>query len=457
MTTYFARDVYLHDGWANDVRLAVNDLGTITSVESGAITQPDDILITGPVIPAMPNCHSHAFQRAFAGLSEFRSSAQDSFWSWRKLMYQFLAQLTPEDVCTITKQLYIEMLKAGYTAVGEFHYLHNDPAGNRYDNRIVMAEQVLRASDQTGIKLTLLPVLYQYAGFGRQEPSAEQGRFILSKDEYLELYQQLTQIQSPHRLKVGIAPHSLRAVDVTDISRLLAEITGDTLCHIHIAEQRPEVEQSVNYSGLRPIEYLFANVEVDSRWSLIHATHLIDSEISAIKQSGAVVGICPTTEASLGDGIINPAVFSANNPIRWAIGSDSHISIDPMEELRLLEYGQRLITQQRVQIVNTENQSNGQTLWRAAVESGAQSIGHGGMLKPGCQADWVVLDSTHPALSAIDTKYLLDAVIFSNRTSNPVQDVYVNGERLIQDGTHPEEEATLYDYTELMKRLMRTI
>ena len=457
MTTYFASDAYLHNGWATEVRITVNDLGTVTAIESDATLQSGDIHLSGPVIPSLPNCHSHAFQRAFAGLSEFRSSTEDSFWSWRTLMYQFLARLTPDDVRIIATQLYIEMLKAGYTAVGEFHYLHNGPGGQRYDSRIEMAEQLVSASELSGIKLTLLPVLYQYAGFGRQEPSANQARFILSLDDYLELFQQLADKQLPNRLQLGVAPHSLRAVDITDIARVLEEIPSDTLCHIHIAEQIPEVEQCKSYSGLRPIEYLYDHVDVEDRWSLIHATHLVDGEIAAIKRSGAVVGICPTTEASLGDGIINPAVFAQANAIPWAIGSDSHISIDPLEELRLLEYGQRLITQQRVRIVNAQNQSNGQCLWNEAVQSGARSIGQGGTLRTGCQADWLVLDPTHPSLCALESKYLLDAMIFSNRNSNPIKDVYINGDCVIDNQRHHAEDTALSDYQALMTRLMREI
>ena len=457
MTTYFASDAYLQNGWANDVRITVNASGTVISLDSGAAVQSGDIHLSGPVIPSMPNCHSHAFQRAFAGLSEFRSSTQDSFWSWRSMMYKFLARLTPEDVRTISSQLYIEMLKAGYTAVGEFHYLHNNPDGQRYDNRIEMAEQVILASEQTGIKLTLLPVLYRYAGFGRQEPSSAQGRFILSIDDYLELFQQLAGKQSPNRLRLGVAPHSLRAVDIADIATLLADIPTDTLCHIHIAEQIPEVEQCKNYSGLRPIEYLYDNVNVDERWSLIHATHLVDGEITAIQQSGAVIGICPTTEASLGDGIINPDVFEQPDAIRWAIGSDSHISVDPLEELRLLEYGQRLISQQRVRIVASDNESNGQSLWTSAVSAGARSIGQGGVLRTGCQADWLVLDNNHASLCSLESNYLLDALIFSNRTTSPVKDVYVNGECVIRDRRHPAEDTALYEYQALLTRLMSDI
>ncbi len=454
MAHFFCDTIYLESGWATNVRISCDHQGTISDITTDTTAQADDYLISGSVIPAMPNCHSHAFQRAFAGLSEFKASSQDSFWSWRDLMYRFLRQLSPDDVRIISAQLYVEMLKAGYSGVGEFHYLHNDSNGQQYDNPIEMAQQIRSAAEQTGIKLTMLPVLYRYAGFGKQKPSHAQGRFILPMDAYCDAYHLLARDVQQHAFSLGVAPHSLRAVALEEIHQLQEYLPDNRLFHIHIAEQIPEVEQCLDYSGLRPVEYLLQNVDVDSGWNLIHATHILDREIEGIQRSGAVVGLCPTTEASLGDGIINPELFSVSRETSWCIGSDSHISIDPLEELRLLEYGQRLVTHQRVRIVSKATQSNGQTLWHKAVSAGAMSIGQGGLIAEGNQADWLVLDTNHPSLCALNKEQLLDALIFSNRNGNPIQDVYINGNRVIEQGRHPQEEAISAEYRQLMQRLI---
>ena len=453
MTTFYCHSAYLASGWQDNVRITVNELGTITDIALAQSADVGDRHISQPVIPAIANCHSHAFQRAFAGLSERSANANDSFWSWRQLMYQFLAHLSPHDCGVIARQLYVEMLKAGYNAVGEFHYLHHDLSGKAYDNPTEMADQVIQAASDVGIKMTMLPVFYQYAGFGKQQASELQQRFIMQPDDYLQMVENLLSRKQAHQVNIGIAPHSLRAADISDINRFTKELNGIEHIHIHIAEQLPEVEQSLNYSGLRPVEYLYEHVAVDNRWSLIHATHLQTNEIAAIRDSGAVIGICPTTEASLGDGILGNDVFSGVPPIPWAIGSDSHISVNAAEELRWLEYTQRLLTHRRVNITNRQSNSNGNALWDSAVMGGARSIGHGGPIAVGSQADWCVLDESHSSLSSLPNAYLLDALVFSNREGNAITDVFINGQQVIAAGKHPQEEQILADFQQLMKRL----
>ena len=454
MTSFYCEQVFLSSGWQTQVRITVDQHGLITAIDYPVNADSSDIVISDPVVPALPNCHSHAFQRAFAGLSERKGHTEDSFWTWRQLMYQFLARLSPEDCHIIAKQLYVEMLKAGYNAVGEFHYLHHGVNGSHYEHVTEMAEQVIAAATDVGIKMTMLPVFYQYAGFGQQPASELQQRFIMNSDQYVEYHGKLAQLHRPNTVNIGVAPHSLRAADVTDIKQLTTELQQLSHWHIHIAEQLPEVEQCLAHTGLRPVEYLHQHIDVNEHWTLIHATHLQQNEVELISQSKAVIGICPTTEASLGDGIINQAVFDDSRKISWAIGSDSHISVSSIEELRWLEYTQRLLSHHRAVITDEQSTSNGQALWQAAVTGGARAIGHGGAIELGNQADWLTLDRHHPSLVSLPEKYLFDAVIFSNRDNSAIKDVYINGQRVIESGYHADEQQIHAQYQQLMQRLL---
>ena len=332
------------DQWKQNVEVSISDDGLIESIECDAVDGVFEKLIA---LPGMVNVHSHAFQRGFAGLSEYRTATNDSFWTWRKLMYDFVHRLTPDEVYKIAKQLYREMLAAGYTWVGEFHYIHNEAGGAIYTNPSEMSDAIFRAAADTGIGLCHLPVLYQRGGFEGEPIVAGQDRFVLSSDQFCQLVDQCcTKSETLANVEVGMAIHSLRAASVEEAVAAIdhvQKIKAKIPIHIHVAEQTAEIDACVETHGKRSVEFLYDNLPVDEHWCLIHATHLNDSELQQITKSKAVVGLCPTTEANLGDGIFQAEEFLAANG-RFSIGSDSHCSIDLREELRILEYGQRLTT-----------------------------------------------------------------------------------------------------------------
>ncbi len=453
----YAENILLDDGWASNQTITIEQ-GIITAIESGMIDGAE--IAKGAVIPGMVNCHSHAFQRAFAGFSEQGSEGQDSFWTWRKIMYQFLAQLTEIDAKNIAKQLYIEMLKMGYTRVAEFHYLHHDIDGSNYSDNsaelATMAQAIFEAAKESGIGLTLLPVLYQHSGFGEQPPTDGQKRFINSTEQFNQLVSDSFSLskQFPNT-NVGIAPHSLRAVDKTSLKSAIKHVRAldkQAPVHIHISEQQKEVDDCLNHYGKRPVQWLLDNIELDKHWCLIHATHLDESERKGIIAKEAIAGICPTTEANLGDGIFPTTEFMAENGT-IAIGSDSHISVNPIEELRWLEYAQRLIRQQRAILATKEQASVGQNLWQQAAIGGAQSTNSNtGCLAIGKQADLVVLDSNKTQLFANANQHLLDSVIFASQQS-PVSDVMVNGQWKIKNQQHTEQAQTSEKFALLLKKL----
>ncbi|MCP4985160.1 MAG: formimidoylglutamate deiminase [Colwellia sp.] len=453
----YAENILLDDGWASNQTITIEQ-GIITAIESGMIDGAE--IAKGAVIPGMVNCHSHAFQRAFAGFSEQGSEGQDSFWTWRKIMYQFLAQLTEIDAKNIAKQLYIEMLKMGYTRVAEFHYLHHDIDGSNYSDNsaelATMAQAIFEAAKESGIGLTLLPVLYQHSGFGEQPPADGQKRFINSTEQFNQLVSDSFSLskQFPNT-NVGIAPHSLRAVDKTSLKSAIKHVRAldkQAPVHIHISEQQKEVDDCLNHYGKRPVQWLLDNIELDKHWCLIHATHLDESERKGIIAKEAIAGICPTTEANLGDGIFPTTEFMAENGT-IAIGSDSHISVNPIEELRWLEYAQRLIRQQRAILATKEQASVGQNLWQQAAIGGAQSTNSNtGCLAIGKQADLVVLDSNKTQLFANANQHLLDSVIFASQQS-PVSDVMVNGQWKIKNQQHTEQAQTSEKFALLLKKL----
>ncbi len=449
----FANKILLADGWAAEQTLTIEQ-GVITDITQGYVAGAERA--KGVVIPGMVNCHSHAFQRAFAGFSEQGSEGKDSFWTWRSIMYKFIEQLSAKDAQVIATQLYIEMLKMGYTRVAEFHYLHHDIDGGNYPHLSAMAQAIFSAAKQSGIGLTLLPVLYRFSGFGPKAPNDGQKRFINSVEQFNHLITECFEIASTHdNSNVGIAPHSLRAVDKDSLSAAVTHVRAldaNAPIHIHIAEQQKEVDDCIEHYGQRPVQWLLNNADLDKHWCLIHATHINEEERQGIISSQAIAGICPTTEANLGDGIFPTDEFLLENGT-FAIGSDSHISVNPIEELRWLEYAQRLSKQQRALLANSEQKSVGLNLWQRAALGGAQSTNSNtGELAVGKQADLLVLDDKQLRLFAHDDDHLLDSVIFASQ-QNLIQDVMVFGRWAIQDGKHALEQVSADDFAELLAKL----
>lgn len=440
----YVHDALLPDGWARNVAITIDARGVIAAVTADvpAIPQGSE-LIQGVLVPGIPNCHSHAFQRAMVGLTETRGGGDDSFWSWRDAMYRLLEQIGPVQLQAISEQLYIEMLKHGYTSVAEFHYLHHNADGRPFDNPAEMSQRVIAAAQTAGIHITHLPVLYCHSDFGARRAEATQARFVHSLEAYQQLFQQLLGCyRDEPNVRLGIAPHSLRAVSEPLLAEAIDSV--DTLddtapIHIHIAEQEREVDSCIAHSGARPVEWLLQRFKVDKRWCLIHATHLADEECRNLAASGAVAGLCPTTEANLGDGLF-PALEYLQAGGRFAIGSDSQVCLDPVQELRLLEYGQRLVTQRRTLLADDETPSVAAKLFQSVVAGGAQALGiNSGSIEVGARADLVVLDDQHPVLYGKSESALLDSWVFAcNQT--PVKHVMVAGQWRVRDGMHPQQE-----------------
>jgi len=446
MKTYIADQALLPQGWAEHVRITVDANGMISSVTGGAgkgsptagAASDSGQRLAGPVIPGMPNLHSHAFQRAMAGLTEVAGDPEDSFWTWRDLMYRLVGRLNPEQVEAIARYLYIDMLKAGYTSVAEFHYLHHDLDGKRYTNHAEMAERVLAAADDTGIGITLLPVMYAHGGFGGKEPTTGQRRFIHDTDGYLDLLRHLEPLCRENGRRLGACFHSLRAVTLDEMSAILDATKDGRPVHIHIAEQQKEVDDCIAWSGQRPIDWLYGHAPVDDRWCLIHATHADEREVTAMAKSAAVVGICPTTEANLGDGLF-PAISYAQQGGRFGIGSDSHVSLSVVEEIRWLEYGQRLKHERRNRLHVADRANIGGYLYSASLAGGAQALGQPiGEIKAGQRADFIVLNGAHPMTAHLKGDDLLSRWLFGS-TDRLVKDVMVGGDWVVQDGRHPGE------------------
>jgi len=419
------------DGWRRDVVIRI-DHGVIASVE-----EPDGRpaeRVSGVVLPGLPNLHSHAFQRAMAGLTERRGSDSDSFWTWREEMYRFVGRLGPDEPEAIAAFAYMEMLEAGFTSVAEFHYLHHQPDGKPYDNVAEMSERIVAAAEAAGIGLTLLPVLYRQSGFGGKPPTPAQRRFVCDRDVYARLME--TRVPGGN---IGIAPHSLRAVTLDDLQWAALGWLGLS-AHIHVAEQTREVEDCFAAHGRRPIDLLLDTVEVDARrWCLVHATHADAGELARIVKANAVVGLCPITEANLGDGLFDAPAFLAQGG-QFGIGSDSLIRISAADELRTLEYGQRLMHRQR-NVLGEATRSTGRRLFEAAVTGGAQAMGGwpAGRISTGERADFVVLDHHHPALAAAQGDSLLDAWLFAADNS-AIKTVYCGGVPVVQNGHHVARE-----------------
>ncbi len=522
------------DQWQRDVCVVVNEEGRIASIAPGE-TGSGGEHVTGWTVPGVPNVHSHAFQRAMAGLAEGgrrtertagRGRAEptaSSFWRWRRVMYAFLERLSPDDMEAVAAQLYVEMLKAGFVCVGEFHYLHHPPGGGSYDDEAETSRRIARAADAAGIGLVHMPVVYETGGFGGEPLSGGQLRFRMDLDGARRICEAMepefrgsgrdgsrrdssgsgrdgggsgrdgggsrqdgASRSSAHR-GLGWAVHSLRAVSRESFARIADFVDGRpsrarSPVHLHIAEQQREVEECLAAWGARPVEWLLNNAPVNERWCLVHATRVTKAEVRGIAGSGAVVGLCPSTEANLGDGLFPLGRFAAHGG-RFGIGSDSHVSRSPVEELRILEYGQRLAWRTRSVLPSAASldagrvdaldgtggsldgrsdaldgagnalDGTGGALLAHAWRDGGRALGwDGGQVAPGGRADFVVLDADHPALAGRGERTVLDSWVFSG-TESPVRHVFVGGVRVIEDGRHPREEEIARAFRESAKRL----
>jgi len=444
MGKFFFDNALLPDGWARDVAIETDAAGRITGVAPDAKTK--DASDGAIALPGVCNLHSHAFQRAMAGLGERRGAgngnSDDDFWSWREAMYNR----------AIATQLYVEMLEAGYTGVAEFHYLHHQPDGAPYDHPGEMADSIVAAARETGLALTLLPVLYAQGGFGGAPLAGGQKRFRHNTEEFLKLVSYCRdKAGGENDVVVGMAPHSLRAVG-PDMLKAVVEACPDGPVHIHIAEQTKEVDDCLAWSGARPVDWLLDNMDVDGRWCLVHATHMTSAETRRVAKSGAVAGLCPTTEANLGDGIFNGVDYFAAGGA-WGIGTDSHIRIDLAEELRMLEVSQRLRDRRRLRLAPPGG-SNGRRLYTEAAKGGAQAMArNAGAIAPGACFDIVALDANHPVLAGKSGDQWLDSWIFAGDKSC-VRDVWVSGRHLVHGGAHIGRDAARRGFASAMARLM---
>ncbi len=441
-TSLFAKHALLPHGWARDVSLSWDGNGVLTAVTPDSQPGLGVACAVGPVIPGMPNLHSHAFQRAFAGLTEHRSlgATNDSFWSWRDLMYRFAGAVTPEQLGHIATALYVEMLEAGYTSVCEFHYLHHDSDGQPYADDATLSASLVDAADRAGIGLTLLPVLYQASDFGGKPPTKGQRRFLRTGDNLLALLERLKPQCDRQGVKLGVAPHSLRAVPPNALQQLvdgLTAIDATAPIHIHIAEQTAEVNACLAWSGQRPVQWLLEHAPVDARWCLVHATHMTQAEARQAAQTGAVAGICPSTEANLGDGIFDSASWTGASG-RWGIGSDSHTCVNAAEELMLFEYSQRLAVRERNVLSSVDHASVATAMTLAAVAGGAQACARSvAGLVTGQRMDAVALDAAHPALVGLSTpELMLSAHVFASHRTSAVHTVWSGGRVRVHAGQH---------------------
>jgi formiminoglutamate deiminase len=451
MAGLYFDEALLKSGWAAGVRLEIAG-GLIAAVETGARSGPgDERHAIG--LPGMPNLHSHAFQRGMAGLAEARGPDQDTFWTWREMMYRLALAMTPDDVQAVTALAYMEMLESGFTRVGEFHYLHHDRDGRPFSDPAEMSGRIIAAASETGIGLTLLPVFYAHGGFGGQAPAPSQRRFICDPDTFGRLVEACRPRVLTHPGSVlGVAPHSLRAVTPEELA-VVVPLAGNGPIHIHTAEQRREVDDCLAWSGRRPVEWLLEQAGADSRWCFVHATHMTPEETQRMAAAGVVAGLCPVTEANLGDGIFNGPHFLSRGG-RLGIGSDSNVLVGVADELRQLEYGQRLQGHQRNVMNRGEGVSTGRALYEAAAEGGSAALGVSApVLAPGAPADIIALDAANPALLERRGDRAVDAWVFSARTS-PVDCVWVGGRKWVEAGRHRAREPIIAAYRRSIARLL---
>jgi formiminoglutamate deiminase len=450
MVSLWFESALLPQGWARRVRVIARD-GRIERISTNVdAVDADERLEVG--LPGMPNLHSHAFQRGIAGLTERRGTPGDSFWTWRELMYQFVGRIDPEQVQAIAALAYAQMLESGFTQVGEFHYLHHDRGGKAYADPAELAGRIAAAAAETGIGLTLLPTLYAHANFGGTEPQQRQLRFINNRDRFAKIVEGSREVvRALPGGAVGVAPHSLRAVTPEELTWLI-ELAQGSVIHIHIAEQTKEVDDCMAWSGRRPVQWLMEHAAVNERWCLVHATHVDQEESRAIAASNAVVGLCPITEANLGDGIFPaPAFLGAAG--RIGVGSDSNVRIDAAEELRTLEYSQRLAHRGRNVLASAAGSSTGRTLFEAALAGGAQVLDSPRGLIEGAWLDVLSLDMAQPELLQRRDDDILDSWVFAGGR-HLVDCVWRAGEKLVSNGRHRNREAIVARYRQALKSLL---
>lgn len=450
----FARHALLPEGWARDVRVTLQG-DRIATVAPAAGPAPDDQHV-GALLPALSNLHSHSFQRAMAGMTEYRAAGKDSFWTWRDLMYRFVGRLAPEDVEAIAALVFMEMQEAGYAAVAEFHYLHHQPDGSAHDDPAEMSCRVMAAAAATGIGLTHLPVLYSYGGAGKQPLAGGQLRFGSGVEDFARLLDAVRAAARgmPSDTRIGIAPHSLRATSPGDLA-LALPLAGGGPVHVHVAEQPQEVAEISAWLGARPVEWLLANTPIGPGWCAIHATHMTAAETEALARSGAVAGLCPVTEANLGDGPFNgPGWLAAGGA--FGIGSDSNVRIALGDELRTLEYSQRLRDLARNVMVRGEG-SVGRALYEGAAAGGAAALGRDcGAIAPGRLADLVAIDPSHPSLCALRPDQFIDGLVFA-APDGIVTDLWSGGRHRVRGGRHIRRDEIVARFRSRMAGLVSSL
>ncbi len=446
----FFTEALLPQGWARDVRIEIA-AGRIASVHAGTAARPEDER-HAIGLPGTSNLHSHAFQRGMAGLAEVRGPGADTFWTWRELMYRFVGAMNPEDIEAIAAQAYVEMLEAGFTRVAEFHYLHHDQNGAAYDNPAEMAVRIAAAAQESGIGLTLLPVFYAHSGFGGAACHAGQRRFVTNIDGFARLMAaSRAAVARIGGAEIGVAPHSLRAVTPDELAAIIPLAAGGSI-HIHVAEQTKEVEDCLAWSGARPVEWLLDHAPLDRRWCLIHATHMTQEETRRMAATGAVAGLCPITEANLGDGVFNALDFVSGGGA-YGIGSDSNVLIGVADELRQLEYSQRLAHRARNVMAASDGRSTGRGLFEAALAGGARALGFEAELAPGAAADIVSLDARHTALVGHTADAILDSWIFAGGRGL-VDCVWSRGRQVVAGGRHEHGRGIAKRFRSVMEKLL---
>ena len=450
MTKIFASKILTSSGWKENITVEINADGHIEKLRTDTKEYDHHV---GCLLPAPVNAHSHSFQRAMSGLTEYRGpNPKDSFWTWRKLMFKFLKQLDPDIVEAIAAFVQMEMLEAGFSTNVEFHYLHHSESGRPYDDIAEMSQRIISAANQSGIGLTLLPVFYQYGGCDLRALEDGQRRFGNNLDQFQTLFQRVSKIleTSPPDTFLGLAPHSLRAVDPKDLIELV-NIAEKKPIHMHLAEQVAEVDEVKEFLGARPVEWVMENLDISNQWCMIHCTQMEPHEVKILAKTQAVAGLCPITESSLGDGIFEGANWMSNNG-NIAIGSDSNIRISLSEELRTLEYSQRLRDRSRAVLANS-HQSTGRRLFEGICKGGAQAAGRKtGLIKEGYLADLLALNTNHVDLERHKEDTLLDSYIFSG-DDRMISDVWSAGRHLVKDGEHILRTEITRAYKKATKKL----
>ena len=451
----FAKKALLPNGWSNNVIIEIDQSGLISNVTENNNHKVDAYLNEEIILPAMNNLHSHSFQRAMAGLTEARSpQGNDNFWSWRNLMYQFLDVLTPEEIYSITLFSQMEMLQSGYVGVGEFHYLHNQIGGTKYDNIAELSEKVLEASEESGISICLLPVIYERGGCDNRELEGGQLRFHNNIDTFEELYNQIKVFLSKNEnFSLGVAAHSLRAVKNETLNKII-DLTNGPI-HIHAAEQVKEVEEIKSFYKMPPVEFLIENFDINKRWCLIHCTQMSELETELLSKSGAVAGLCPVTEANLGDGIFNGFQYNEGKGF-YGIGTDSNINISLTEELKTFEYSQRLLNKKRA-VISNQKKSTGRKLFDDCLEGGARALQiNNGKIQKGFNADLISLPNANNELDGLEDDKILDYWIFAS-SKNYVQKLWNKGKCLVENGKHLNFDDIQSNYRKTIKNLQEKL